>query len=385
MWVLFAAMALILSILSYEVAFGLIVASLGMIGWRTYRDSRFLPRRSAKGLAGIAFTTVLLFLVGIIKIELQSRMALTPDLHLSGFLLSSGEYGWQAMVEALRFNLWTYGLHMPHVLSGLYQHSALSLAAAVPATMAAVLSTVYLWLYMEPSAFPSQRRCLWHIVLGFAVFGLGFVLFVGVPTLGFRTAGLDNRIAIASALGAAIVLVAMANLASSALKSPALRTRAFSLAIGLICGVNCLVVGGIAFFWSDAASRQAEILSTVAANVRSLSQGSVVLLDGICRYSGPAVVFETNWDSTGAIQLKLDSYTLKSDVVSPQIELQDRTVNTMTGENEGSFPYGDHLFVFNVKRQTLTNWPSKEAADNYLRAEYPDGNSGCPGDRTTVF
>ena len=385
MWVLFAAMALILSILSYEVAFGLIVASLGMIGWRTYRDSRFLPRRSAKGLAGIAFTTVLLFLVGIIKIELQSRMALTPDLHLSGFLLSSGEYGWQAMVEALRFNLWTYGLHMPHVLSGLYQHSALSLAAAVPATMAAVLSTVYLWLYMEPSAFPSQRRCLWHIVLGFAVFGLGFVLFVGVPTLGFRTAGLDNRIAIASALGAAIVLVAMANLASSALKSPALRTRAFSLAIGLICGVNCLVVGGIAFFWSDAASRQAEILSTVAANVRSLSQGSVVLLDGICRYSGPAVVFETNWDSTGAIQLKLDSYTLKSDVVSPQIELQDRTVNTMTGENEGSFPYGDHLFVFNVKRQTLTNWPSKEAADNYLRAEYPDGNSGCPGDRPTVF
>ncbi len=145
------------------------------------------------------------------------------------------------------------------------------------------------------------------------------------------------------------------------------------------------MVGGIAFFWSDAASRQAEILSTVAANVRSLSQGSVVLLDGICRYSGPAVVFETNWDSTGAIQLKLDSYTLKSDVVSPQIELQDRTVNTMTGENEGSFPYGDHLFVFNVKRQTLTNWPSKEAADNYLRAEYPDGNSGCPGDRTTVF
>ena len=385
MWALFAAMALVLSILSYEVALGLIVASLAMIGWRTYRDSRCSPRRAVMNLAGVACTTVLLFLVGIIKIRLQTRMDIAYDHHFLGFLLRSGEHGWRAIVEAVRFNLWQYGLHMPLVLIGLYRHSALSLTTAVPATIVAVLSTVYLWRRMEPSAIPGRRRCLWLIVLGFVVFGLGFVLFVGDVAPGFRSAGLENRVAIASALGAAIVLVAVAGLVSSVLNSPALRAQAFSLAIGLICGVNCLVVGGIAFFWSDAASQQSAILRTVTTNMRSLSPGSVLLLDGFCRYSGPAVVFETYWDSTGAIQLTLGNYSLKSDVISSHIHLQDRTVETMTGEGEGIYPYGDHLFVFNVKRQTLTNWPSREAADAYLHAENPDGKPGCPGDGAKIL
>jgi hypothetical protein len=64
MWLVLAAFALVLSILSYEVALGLIAASVGMIAWRKYRDTR-ASSRTAIGLGGIAATAAVLLLVGM--------------------------------------------------------------------------------------------------------------------------------------------------------------------------------------------------------------------------------------------------------------------------------------------------------------------------------
>ena len=87
------------------------------------------------------------------------------------------------------------------------------------------------------------------IVFGFALFGLGYLLFFPGIYTDFSSVGLNNRITIASSLGASFALVAIAGLASSVLRSSLARAHAFSLALGLICGVNCLVVSGIGFFW----------------------------------------------------------------------------------------------------------------------------------------
>ena len=149
-------------------------------------------------------------------------------------------------------------------------------------------------------------------------------------------------------------------------------------------------MNGIAFFWVDAASQQSAILKSVVANVRSLPHGSVLLLDGFCRYSGPGVVFETDWDATGAIQLALRDYSLVSDVVSPNLHFEQGAVETtMYGEAERHYPYGNQLFVYNVRHNNLTSLPSQEAATAYLRAMNPTGDSGCPaaheGDGTKMF
>ena len=104
------------------------------------------------------------------------------------------------------------------------------------------------------------------------------------------------------------MLVAIAGLMCSVFKSEIARARVFAFAIGMICGANSLVVSGITSFWADAASQQAAVLKSVANHVHSLPQGSVLLLDGFCRYSGPGIVFEEADDTTGAIELTFERF-----------------------------------------------------------------------------
>jgi len=275
-------------------------------------------------------------------------------------------------------------------LGALYHQCALTPPALGMAVVIACLVGSYFWRGMESSSIPSPRSCLWLIVLGFVLFGLGYALFFPGLEVDFSSAGLSNRAEIVSALGASYTLVATVGLACTALKSQSVRTRAFSLSIGVLCGMNSLMVSGIGFFWEDAASQQSTILKSIATNVRSLPHGSVLLLDGFCRYSGPGVVFETYWDATGAIQLVLTDFSLTSDVVSPNMHFLDAAAeSTMYGQPSGKYAYGNNLFVYNVRRQVLTSLPSKEAANAYLREMNPTGDGGCPpgkeGDGAKVF
>jgi hypothetical protein len=384
-WLALAVLALVLSILSYEVALGLIIASLLITGWRGYVETRKDTQRRFSNLAGVAGVAGVLLLIGMVKTRLQTQIVLSrytfKDLvHLVRHFV----------VQAIQFNLWTYCLHMPWVLLSLSRHSALSSAAVGTATILAFLVTAYLWRYMDPSAAPDWRMCLQLLAMGFVIFGLGFVLFFPNDYYDFSAVGSNSRIVIASALGASCVLVALAGLACSVLKSQVRRARAFSLSIGLICGLNSLAVSGIGYFWVDAASRQAAIRSSVATNVRSLPAGSVLLLDGFCRFSGPGVIFETDWDAGGVIQLLLNDSTLSGDVVSRNMRFGDAAVKTsMYGSPEGSYTYGNQLFVYNVKTRTLANLPSRKASNEYLHQMNPTGDSGCPagqeGFGTKVF
>lgn len=387
-WLTLGALSLILSFFSYEVALGLIVASIGALGWLQFRQFRRSPRRSLADLAGLAGAVAVLLAVGVVKAHLQSRIVI--HYHLRRFLGRLGGLSAHALSQAVRFNFWTYGLHLPAVIVRLYQHSALSKSAIAMATIIALSVTAYLWQFVDGSDAPSWRSCILLTVLGFVLFGLGYLLFFLLPDTDFTSAGLSNRITIASALGASFVLVAFAGLACSMLRSQRARVRAFGFGIALISWANCLAMSGIGAYWKDAASQQAAILGSVAANVKALPRGSVLLLDGFCRYSGPGVVFETDWDATGAIRLTLGDDSLSGDVVSPNMHFDEAGAQSMMNENvEGQYPYGNRLFVYNVRQKILTSLPSKEAAAGYLRAMNPTGDSGCPtaheGDGAKVF
>jgi hypothetical protein len=376
-WVALGALALVLSFLSYEVAAGLIIASLGVLGWRRYQQIRNAPERSLKSMAGLASVTALLLVVGIVKSHLQTRFYYQH--HPLRFLGRLGGLFVHSLAQAVQFNFWTYVLHMPAVIFDLYRRAALSTSAVVVATIITFSATAYLWKFMESSTIPSSGLCLWLVLLGFVLFGLGYVLFFRDMNTDFSVAGLNNRITIASSLGASFVLVAIAGLASSVLRPDLARARAFSVLMGLICGLNCLAVSGIGYFWEEARSQQEAILQSVAANVRTLPKGSALLLDGFCRYTGPGVAFETNWDATGAMQLTLEDYSLVSDVVSPNLHFDEGAADTtMYGIAEGHYPYNSGLFVYNLRNKTLTSLPSQEAATSYLRTMNPTGDSGCP-------
>ena len=373
-WTGLAAAALLLSILSYEVAIGLIIASLGIAGWRKYGENTDSSRRKLATLGGVAGTAAVLLLVWITKIRMQTMIVYHHHLFKHLGLLS-----WHAIVQAVLFNFWTYALHMPFVLISLYRDSALTLAATGTATIVAAALIAYLWRYVESGAIPSWRLFLWLIAAGFVLFGLGYGLFLSDPGANFSTAGLGNRVVIASGLGASCVLVAAAGLACSLAKNDAFRGRAFSVVIGLICGANSLAVCGIAHYWVLAASEQSAILTSLKTNVRSLPKGSVLLLDGFCRYSGPGVVFEVGYDISGALRLTLKDDSLSADVISSSMHFNDHAADsTFYGSAAGHYPYADNLFVYNVPHAYLTNLPSKEAVNRYLQSMDPTGDSGCP-------
>ena len=384
LWLILALVTMGLSILAYEVTFGVIAGAVAIAGWRMYKSARASSRSVFSAIGSILCLGAVLLLVVLAKARMQTRV--TYHHHFFSRLWRLLGHGFS---QAIQFNLWTYGLHMPVVLVGLYRHSALSGAAVCTAILVGVLIAAYLWRTLDSSSLPTPAGCLWLVLVGFVVFALGYGLFLPSIEMDFSTMGLANRVAIASAPGAACILVAFAGLLSLVFKSQVARVRGFSLTIGAICGLNCLVVSGIAHFWVDGARQQAAVMRSVKDNVPALPHGSVLLLDGFCRYIGPGIVFEGD-DVAGSLQLAFGDFSLNGDVISPNMHFGDATVETiMYGQPEATYHYGNTLLVYNVQRKTLSSLPSKDAADAYLRAANPTGDGGCPpaheGDGAKVY
>jgi hypothetical protein len=318
-----------------------------------------------------------LLAVGVVKARMQTRVIYHH--HLMHVLGNLGQMIWHAIMQALQFNLWAYGLRMPVLLGRLYQLGALSATALWVAAMIAIFVAAYLWRYMEPDQMPHMREWLRLAGVGFFLFFLGFVFFFNNTDYDFSSAGIANRVAIASALGTGCIAVAVVGLVTGILPRRELRNAAFSVAIGIVCGANCLAMSGIAWHWHQAAMRQREVLDSMRQDLSPLPHSSVLLQDGYCRYVGPAVVFDGDWDSTGALRVLTGDHSLLSDVVSPDLRFERYAVITpLPEEDERNYPYSNHLFVYNVKYRVLRALPDKSAADAYLRAFNPSGDGGCP-------
>lgn len=374
-WVLLAAAAIVLSVLSYEVALGFVVASLAVIGWYVFtHGNRSSQRTSWLRLGYVAAPAAILMLVVIVKGRLETLLVYHHHL-----FKHFGALVWHALAQAVLFNFWTYGIHMPFLLVSLHRDSALSAPAFCTAAGIVSIVTAYLWRHMESAAIPDWRLCLWLILASFVLFGLGFVFYFPDLNSDFSGMGLESRSVIASALGAACALIAAVGLGCGLLKNTTIRIRAFSVTIGMVCGANILATYGIIHTWEDAAREQSLILNSVSAHVHSLPHGSVLLLDGFCPNLRYALVFYINSDTTGALYSVLKDRSLQGDVISRDAHFQADGVDmTLDGEPEGHYPYGDHLFVYNVRYEYLSTLPSLEAANRYLQAMNPSGDSGCP-------
>jgi hypothetical protein len=373
-WRIISIVSLILSLYCYEVALGLIVAAFAFAVWRVWKRRSGTSHISLVKLAPLSAIGVVFLLIVVMKAIGQKRMV-----YHHHFFPRLGELALHAFAQSLKFIYGFYGLRLPFELRTLWRDSAIGITAICIALLVACFTCVYLWRLLKTSAFPSRRACVWAIVAGFVLFGLGFAIFFPDGTSEFSTADLSNRVVIASALGAACALVGTIGLACSVFKRGQAQARAFSLAIGLLCGTYSLVVSGISFFWADAAVRQEQIEHSLVAHVHSLPGNSMLLLDGFCRYTGPGIVFETDWDATGVIRLNLHDNSLAGDVVSDDLNFGDEAVKSPLPEHGyRHYAYSDHLFVFNLKSQKLTPLRSKSDAEDYKRSMNPSGNSGCP-------
>lgn len=353
------------STLAYEVALPLFVLNAVLFG----HQSRQLRRSDESAARGprlfIGATVALVLAVAAFKAATSTRLSGGPSLFYLAFTAK----------QLARINLWVYGFAAPRSLFIAIRHAS-------PAALGgAVLLALAVWGYVlriSPGpAAEGVRPGLWLRIsgLGIAVFLLAHAVFL-TTNVGFSATGANNRTAIAGAVGIALVAVAVAGRVAGLVPVP-WRRRCFAGLIGAGSSGAALVNATLVSAWVTAYAREQAVLDGIHRTFATLPSGTTVILDGVCRYVGPAIVFESSWDLQGALRIAYRDSTLHADVVSPDLRVEPDGLHTVVYGTDSRYPY-DRLVIFDARRGTRYQIPDASAARAYFARISPARSKGCP-------
>lgn len=156
------------------------------------------------------------------------------------------------------------------------------------------------------------------------------------------------------------------------------RRLVFSGTLALLCGTGVLILNTLASFWIVASVRQQQVLTSLKTRLPMPPVPFTLLLDGVCPYIGPAPVFETWWDLSGALRILYQNPQLKADVVTNKMRVGEEGVySRMYGELLGPYLYPG-LLVFHYGRQAFEELPGPFAAQRYFASPTSLAQGGCP-------
>ena len=386
-WKAAGCAALVISSLSYEVALPLFLVVPALIVWRAWRARRSLPRARIIYLALLVAINVVL-LAGVAAFKLRTTVRLGAERGVAAQVseisrhalrrdLPDGAYGLNVL-SAMRVHVGDYGVRLPA--------TALTLARTAPAavlwltTLFAVAAFAYTAAAIRTEPWPPVQTWGALIAAGILVFGLGYAIFLTNYNVQFTPAGIANRSAIAAALGAAMCIVGC----TGGLVTPLRRLRrvAFAVLVALFASSGFLIVNVIAERWIAAYDTEERVLARIRQRFPTLPPHSTLLLDGICPYAGPAIVFESNWDLAGALQVFYHDATLAADVVTPRLTVGDDAVTTTIYQQRTKYPFGPGLFVYHAGTDVVQ--PLTDAAK--ARAYFATSTMGrsCPAGKEGV-
>jgi hypothetical protein len=202
------------------------------------------------------------------------------------------------------------------------------------------------------------------------VFAAGYAIFLTNYNVQFTAAGIANRSAIAAALGAALCLAAAAGLFASLFGAHG-RAMVFAALIAMIGGSSALIVNVIARYWIEAYAAEQRVLASMHRRLPALSPNSTLLLDGVCPYAGPAVVFEANWDLAGALRTFYQDPTLKADVVTPRLTVTNAGIVTTIYQQPTMYRYEPRLFVYHSGTGEVRTFGDVGSARAYFARRQP--------------
>jgi hypothetical protein len=194
----------------------------------------------------------------------------------------------------------------------------------------------------------------------FAVFIGGYAIFLTTSGIQLTTTGMGNRVNIAATAGVAMTMVSASGIISGLLRSERYRGLAFSSLVSALCFCGCFVTNGIASYWVIASKQQRAVLDGVRSQITHLEPGTTLLLDGICPYIGPAPVFESSLDFTGALTVLYPDRLLKGDVLKNHTRFSPAGVRT-TWYWPNTYAYGEKLLIYNHANKELYPLPNSSA------------------------
>lgn len=382
LWKALTLVALLIAGLGHEVALPLFLLNVGLVWVRAGKIWAGGLRARLGNAGAAAYLGSNIVLVAAI---VGYKLATTGPTGATGNYIL---YVARLLIGAVATNYGTYGIGMPQaVWWGIRSSSTAILATAV---VVGILVFGYVAALVAVDGDRLVRRGLWlrTLVAGLLVFVAGYAVFLGAARIGFSSTGIYNRVNIAAALGVAITLVAIIGWLGTRLKVASVRRWWFSGAVAFWCMGSLLVVNGLAVSWAEAWQREQAILANIQSRVPTLPSHSTIILDGVCPYVGPAIVFDSSWDLAGALQTRYRDQTLRADVNSSRLVVRRDGIFTTVHGGPGTaafHSYGPRLFLFQAPTGILVPLPDAESAGRYLDKSMGDRCRGGPGRGVTIF
>lgn len=210
-------------------------------------------------------------------------------------------------------------------------------------------------------------------LIGLIIFLLGHAVFLVLPGLMFSPTGLANRVSVAAAPGSAMLACALLAFAASPMPSR-WRPRAIAASIALVATAGMVRLAVIEEHWAQASRVQEEILLAAKQDLRTLPAGSTVLLDRVCPYRVPGVVFETWWDTGPALSLTLGR-KLDADVLSERSRITAFGIETSIYDEPKVYRYGDRLYLYDPALHRVTAGSDQETVRRYFSTRR---SANCP-------
>lgn len=381
-WGAAALLALLCSLLAYELVLPLLPLAGALLWWRGRRDGR--PARPLAGLLAALAAPVALAFAFKARVTIRATLGGTLDLlpvilrQLVKWDYGPHDVGLNAR-KAVEIGYGDLGLALPRTAWGLADRypggGVIVVALAMALMVAAYLGQAG---REEAGRWPAPRGWGGLVLAGLLVFVLGYAIFVTNTQIQFSVAGVANRVAIVATIGVALALAGLIGWLCLALPGR-WRARGFGGAVALLCCCGFVVCATIGSFWGEASAQQRAILDATRRDYATLPPGATLLLDGACPYAGPAPVFESAWDYAGALSVVYGDPGARADIVTPRLTLEPAHVSTVIyGALEKRYPYGLDLLAYDYARGTTTALSDYATASAYFQRANPDRGSGCP-------
>ncbi len=387
-WTIASVLAMLASLLAYEVAAPLLVLVpvLLYLGFR--HNARVGPSLAARSktsklIPALSLGSLVLFV--LLKVSLQSRMGFQGKfLHQLGLVFR------HAILQAFNFNIGRYGLGLPAVAWQVV-HRHFDIYVVLLAALAGV--TIFAYCFRAAKETGDNPRSRTEnarlMLLGLVCYGLGFAPSAADVTLDFVSTGVANRVTIAAALGTAIWLVGLFGWVSSFLPGPPrMQAAAYTVLVAVYCASGFAMNDTLGSYWIEARRQQEHLLTEITGTFAEFPPRTTLLVGGVCRYVGPGVVFETEWDTTGALQIVYRDPTLRANVLNPRQRLQPDSIMLPIYSDEKVYPYGDRLILYDIIQKRIFRLTNLEAAKNSIRsATLPEAgcSPGTEGNGAPVF
>lgn len=382
LWKTISLGSLILSTLSYEVVLPYVFLNMVLFSGSTAGVNQRSGKKvlHQKRTVFILLNFIILLYIVIFKAKTTTRLGGTFNYPMDIINLA---------VSIFNTHFFELGLKQPLIWWGIITNNLDKGVFVTALILFFYIFTYFLMLFFSrPVNLPGNTFLRNSVIAGLSVVFLGYAIFFTNNQVGFSPTGIDNRVAIAASIGIAFIFVTFFAWASRTLLGQTSAKVIYSLSISVTCAGGFLVINALASYWGTAYAQSQSALSEIRQNFPSPEKNSIIILDGVCPYSGPAPVFESEWDLKGALQAIYRDPTIRADIVTPRLKVKTEGIETQIYTFKALYEY-KNLFIYNFKTKSVYPISSADEANSYFQKYNSDFNNGCPparaGNGVSVF